>query len=106
MTINTQYLQSALTALLRAAELAPTDPKIRYNLALLYFNLGQEEMAFQNLQKTIDLKPNYDAPHYALALFYEQKGQKEKAREEFQYILDNINPAYQPAIEKLKSFKD
>jgi len=101
--IDEKYLQAALASLLRAAELAPTDPKIQYNLGLLYAGLGQQQLALQALQKTIELKPNYDAPHYALALFYEQEGNKQKAKEELLYILEKIDSKYQPALEKLKT---
>ena len=103
--IDTKYNQEALKSLIRASELAPTDAKITYNLGVLYSKLGQEETAVQVLEKTVELKPNYDQARYALALFYEKKGQNAKAKEQYQYILEKINPNYEPAIEKLKKLK-
>lgn len=102
--LEPRYYQVALQALLRGTELAPTDPKIRYNLALVYLTLGQNELATKTLEETIQLKPNYEDPRYALALIYEQAGEKQKAREQLEYILNHINPASQKAKEKLESF--
>lgn len=59
-TIDEKYYQDALKTLLRAAELAPTDPKITYNLGLLYYYLGQKNEAIKTIEKTLELKPNYD----------------------------------------------
>jgi len=103
--IDTKYNQEALKSLIRASELAPTDAKIAYNLGVLYAKLGQEETAIQVLEKTVELKPNYDQARYALGLFYEKKKQIAKAKEQYQYILEKINPNYEPAIEKLKKLK-
>jgi len=101
--IDPKYYQLALQALLRGAELAPTDPKIRYNLALVYLTLGQNQQAIKTLQETIQLKPNYEDPRYALALIYEQAGEKQKAKEQLEYILKYINPASERAKEKLQN---
>jgi len=101
--IDPKYYQLALQALLRGAELAPTDPKIKYNLALIYLTLGQNQQAIKALEETIQLKPNYEDPRYALALIYEQAGEKQKAKEQLEYILKNINPASEKALEKLKN---
>jgi O-antigen ligase len=57
--INPLYLQESLAALNRAVELAPTDPKVRYNLGLIYLVLEQEETAKKIFQQTLELKPNY-----------------------------------------------
>jgi putative inorganic carbon (HCO3(-)) transporter len=104
VTLEPKYYQIALQALLRGTELAPTEPKIKYNLALVYLTLGQSELATKTLEETIQLKPNYEDPRYALALIYEQAGKKQKAREQLEYILNHINPVSQKAKEKLESF--
>ncbi|OGY15190.1 MAG: hypothetical protein A3I52_02050 [Candidatus Blackburnbacteria bacterium RIFCSPLOWO2_02_FULL_40_10] len=43
----------------RAVQLAPTDPKIRYNLGALYSRLGDNEKAMEILQIALKLKPDY-----------------------------------------------
>jgi O-antigen ligase len=100
-----KYNQQALEALLMANKLAPTDPKIMYNLALVYGRLNQQETAIKTLEEAVELKPNYDHVRYALALFYEEKGEIDKAREQLEYILEKITPNYQSAIEKLEKLK-
>jgi hypothetical protein len=100
--IDEKYNQNALDSLLAATELAPTDAKVSYNLGLIYAYVGQDETTIKTLEKTIELKPNYGDARYALALFYEQKGRREEAKKQLEYILQNINPNYQLAIEKLK----
>jgi tetratricopeptide (TPR) repeat protein len=99
---DTQYLAQAFESLLHASKLAPTDAKIKYNLALLYSAAGQNETAIKTLEETIILKPNYEDARLVLALFYEEAGQKDKAKEQYQYILDNINPVNESAKEALK----
>lgn len=100
--IDEKHYQEALASLLQATQLAPTDAKIFYNLAILYSRLNQNQTAILTLQKTIKLKPNYEAAHWALALFYEQENKTQEAREELEYILKNINPESQKVKEKLE----
>ena len=101
-SVNPKYQQDTLKTLLRAAELAPTDAKIFYNLGLLYSRLDQRETAIKTLEKTIELKPNYAKARYALALLYKEKGKIKEAKEELKYILEKINPADIQAKNKLK----
>lgn len=100
--IDEEYSQAALASLLQAAELAPTDAKIHYNLGLLYVRVGQEEAAIKTLEKTVELKPNYADARYALALFYEKDGKIKEARAQLEYILEKIDPNHETAKEKLK----
>lgn len=72
-----QYNQLAATELEDARSLAPTDPKLAYNLALVYTRLGKNNEAKEQLQQAIALKPNYESPYYALTLLYEQTNQKD-----------------------------
>lgn len=98
---NPNYYQESYNSLLKAKELAPTDAKIYYNLALLYARLEQEDLAVQTLEETIRLKPNYDTARYALALFYEKQDKEDLAQTQYRYILENINPEHEGAKEKL-----
>lgn len=101
-TVDPNYQQSALDTLLQAAELAPTDAKIFYNLGLLYSHLNQQNAALETMEKTVELKPNYANARYALALFYQEEGKIKAAREQLEYILEKINPADTQAKNKLK----
>jgi O-antigen ligase len=62
----------AAKELVKARALAPTDPKLAYNLGLVYTRLNDPVKAEAQLQDTIALKPDYAEPYYALTLLYEQ----------------------------------
>lgn len=61
-----------------ARRLAPTDPKLAYNLALVYSRLGDNSRAIDELQAAIALKTDYYEPYYALTLLYESTKQKDE----------------------------
>lgn len=69
---------SAAKELEAARTLAPTDPKLAYNLGLVYSRLpaqaglARSKDAEKQLLEAIELKPNYPDPYYALTLLYEQ----------------------------------
>jgi len=67
--------------------LAPTDPKLVYNLGLLYAKNDDSKLAIQTIEKAIQLKPNYIDARNALVLFYEDAGEKDKALEQLQILL-------------------
>lgn len=71
-SIDAKYHAGAQDELIRARELAPTDPKLAYNLGLVYARLNDLPGAETSLKDAITLKPNYIDPYYALTLLYEQ----------------------------------
>ncbi len=73
---NAEFYQKAAIELEDAVKLAPTDPKLAYNLGLVYTRLGSNDKAIEKFKRAIDLKPNYESPYYALTLLYEQTDQK------------------------------
>ncbi len=89
-TIDPQYMGQALSAITKAVELAPTDPKVRYNYGLILGRVGQTPQALKTFQDAIALKSDYADAHYALALYYDQLGQKNKAREQMEFMLKHI----------------
>jgi len=98
--IDPQFRQPALEAFQSAIDLSPTDPKLRYNLALLYNQLGQTGLAEQVFKEALDLKPNYEAARFNLASLYQQTNQPDLAKLHYQYIVDHF-PSNQTAQEKL-----
>ena len=100
-TINHQYANAALETTIEAIKLAPTDAKLRYNLGLIYNQIGQTGLAEQTLKETIDLKPDYEAARFSLGSLYQQLKQNDLAKVQYQYILDQINPDNQPVKDKL-----
>lgn len=73
--IDEKYNLLAVSELVRARELAPTDPKLAYNLGLVYTRTHEPNQAIEALKTAISLKPDYPDPYYALALLYEQTKQ-------------------------------
>lgn len=101
---STVYNEKALASLQIARILAPTDPKITYNIALLYGRLGQNEEAIKTLEEAVRLKSNYQDARYALALFYHEASKKQEAVGQLEYILKNISPKDKQIQEKLKEW--
>jgi len=64
---NLDYLKSGIATLKLAQKLAPTDPKIFYNLGLIYQTLDQNDKAKENLQKALELKPNFNEAKISLS---------------------------------------
>ena len=100
--INPQNLNKAIDTLSQATKIAPTDPKIKYNLGVFLASADQLDLAIKYLEETIALKPNFEDAHFALALFYQKRGQTPEAKKELEYILQRINPGSQRALQKLK----
>ncbi len=112
-------MDDTIEAIERSHELAPTDAKIMYNLALIYDQAGQRDKAIQVLQETIKLKNNYRDAYYALALMYAEKAKeaeqqgniqvmnenKEQARDTLNEILTRIAPNDTQAKELLQSLE-
>ena len=100
--IDPQYLSSLEKVLSTAQKLAPTDPKITYNLGVLASRQGEKDEAINWLEQTINLKPNYETARLALAKIYQQTGEKEKAEEQLKYLLQFINPQNEEAQKLLE----
>ena len=114
--IDPTLLTQAKTILTQAIDLAPTDPKLMYNLALIELSGGQKEQKGQEgqskvdaaqtgiklLEKTIEMKPNYEAARVALGKQYETHGKTQQALQQYQYIQENITASNQEVNQKIK----
>ncbi|MGI5826198.1 MAG: O-antigen ligase family protein [Patescibacteria group bacterium] len=103
-SIDPEYLEKAIEAVKTAMKLAPTDPKLVYNLGLLYGRTEKVEEALATIHKAIEMKPNYEEARNALATFYEDLGRKQEALEQLEYILQTKknDPSLLERIELLK----
>lgn len=116
--VDSHYLPAALQAIQKAHDLAPTDAKVSYNLALLYAQNGDLQSSVTTLEQTIKLRPNYTEAYYALGLYYHQlsldkNGQvvhqdlEKKAVDTMHFILANLDPQDGLKIHAtLKSWKE
>ena len=111
-SLNDEFYQKALEAAKIAIELSPTEPKLPYNLGLIYLQLDDQEKAIECFKKAVDLKPNLRDPHYALAVVYYEQATSEtnkkllkNAISKLKYILNNIDPGDIDVQEKLKTWQ-
>lgn len=107
-SLNPTYLDQAIAALKKTMALAPTDPKLVYNLGLLYGQKQQVEEALSAIHQAVEMKPNYEEARNALAIFYEDLGEKEKALEQLRIIYAGkpFDESIKERIEKLESSKN
>lgn len=101
-SLDPQYYQSALSTLAKANELAPTDPKIVYNIGLLYDHLKKPALAETAYRKTLELKPNYDQARVSYIALLTDQNRLDDARTQYQALLNDY-PQYEgkfPLLEK------
>ncbi len=102
-TLNPDFLTDAEKILEQAIQLSPTDPKLRYQLAIIAFGLEKNDKGFEFLQQAIELRPNYGKARLVLADKLAEKDKVNEARAEYQYILDHISPDDELVKKKLNS---
>jgi O-antigen ligase len=90
--IDPQYYASAQAALETARQLAPTDPKLLYNLALIYESVDQPEKAQTAYEQAISLKPNYEQARKSFAEFLAQQKNYPAALEQYRYVDEVLKP--------------
>lgn len=104
-TADPKKKEEVLYGLERAAALAPTDPKIAYNLGVIYAQSGQVEKANKILQNAVKLKPDFRDAHFGYALFLRDQKQNEKALAQLNFILTKLDPNDREAKKKLEEWK-
>lgn len=81
VTQNPDYHIQAAEELIQARKLAPSDPKLAYNLGLVYSRIGDIDKAESEMRQAIELKKDYQDAYYALTLIFEQTGNEAKIPE-------------------------
>jgi tetratricopeptide (TPR) repeat protein len=90
--LDPKYLNDSLAAIETAIALSPTDPKVRYNRALILNSLKEKDEALSEISKAIELKPDYRDAYITKALLLVQYDEKEKAREVVAEIFKKFDP--------------
>ena len=98
------HYQAAAEELEQARLLAPTDPKLAYNLGLIYTRLNNADKAIAQLQDSISLKPDYPEPYYALTLLYEQTKQTGKVPDLLSSAKTNLATYSSQLKEKIEKY--
>lgn len=89
---NNEYLLLAEEPLVTVSQIATNDPKVYYQLGILYLKNNKPQLGLTNLEKSVELKPNYKEGRFALGLTYIDLLRFPDAVEQFQYILNHIDP--------------
>ena len=104
--LDHKYQKSAYQLLLAAHQLAPINPKITYNLAVLAYQQDDLDQAITWLEITIFLKPDYQDGYYWLAKFYQENNQTDKAKEIIKFLINSLNPNYPEAKALLEELEN
>lgn len=102
--LDEQYLDQAKQTLLTARKLAPTDPKLVYQQALIEQAQHQPQEAIATFQQALNMKSDYHQALYQLALAYEQQQQYAQALKQYQQLL-NLLPHDQNVENKIKQLE-
>jgi len=101
-TFDPQFNKMAIEALTKALNLSPNDPKILYNLAILYSRENDNDRAIELLKKAKEIKANYRDAYYALSVFYTELKKPEEAKAELMEYLTKVDPNDKDFLERTK----
>lgn len=89
---DAKFLTEAARILEDSIKISPNDPKLYYQLGLMYLKNGKNDLGLKALEKAVELKPNYKEGRFALGLTYKDFEQFDKAKIQLNYILQKIDP--------------
>jgi len=98
------FYQQTRDELIAARALAPTDPKLAYNLGLVYSRLSDLPHAIKEMEEATKLKNNYYEPYYALTLLYENTKDTAKLIELLKQAKENFPQLPEPLAEKAQVY--
>ena len=114
INLKTESLENGMKSLLKARQLAPTDPKIPYSLTIFYSLLSDEEkdsekkvlyknLSMKSISDTLALKPNFRDGYALKASLHKKYNETAEAKKAYQYILEKINPKDEESLKEIKS---
>ena len=101
--LDPTFTKKTIEVLDKTISLAPTDPKLYYNKAIVLGQVDQIDEAIDTLKKAIELKPNYRDAYFALALFYFDQENEKQAVETMNIVLKLI-PNDPEALEQMNDW--
>ena len=104
-SLDAKYLDKTVETLDRTITLAPTDPKLYFNKALVLASQQKLDLAIQALQETVNLKPNYKEALVTLADFYFENNENQKAIQTAKRVLE-LSPDDIEAKKQLEKFTE
>lgn len=103
--INPKYNELTIQTILETIQKAPTDPKLIYNLGLMYGKNGNVELAIETIEQSLQMKPNFADARNALAQYFETLGLYPEAIEQLEYLNKYINPNDFTIVERINQLK-
>jgi tetratricopeptide (TPR) repeat protein len=83
-------LDEAIPLLSRAAEIAPAEFKVHYELGKAYFDANRFDPAGKQAEAAVKLNPADSSGHYLLGRIYQRLGRTDLAREQFRLTSELI----------------
>jgi len=90
--IDPAFITEAIKALEKGIDLSPSDPKMQYNLGILYGQADLKDKSLDAMKKSIDLKPNYREGYYGLYLMNKETGHTDEAIQTVKDYLQKVDP--------------
>jgi len=98
---NQKYLETAAETIEAARQLAPTDPRLVYELAVIREAQQKSDQAIELAELAVELRPAYEEARMQLAALYEQTARPELALEQYRYIVTQIAPSNEIALDRI-----
>lgn len=76
-------LDLAEATLLRGVDMAPRDPRIRHNLALVYLKQKDLDKALATFEQVLAIEATYPNAHYYIGLIHEMRGDEASAKDHY-----------------------
>lgn len=100
--ITPEFQEETIAALKTARELSPTDPKLPYNLGVLYRSMGKPDDAAAALMEAILLRPIDQSALLELADLEVERGNRDEAKKLYERVLQ-LSPSSKEIQEKIAS---
>lgn len=82
--------REGLAELLKAEKIDPANPELQHEIALVYQDIGEYDIALVHFKKAIQLKPDFSEAYNNMGILYSQKDQLEEALDSFNKAVSNI----------------
>lgn len=92
----------AISHLAQAISLDPTNPRLRLQLGILYYNLNDKVQALKLINQAQELKPNWEMPYLNLYSYYMEAKDFQRAKANLEQVVSLTSPQ-SPDYEKLQA---
>jgi type IV pilus assembly protein PilF len=89
-SLMAQNYTEALTALLKATELAPNDSDILNNLGMAYYFKGERDLAVKTIERSLEINPKNSDARVNLASIYFKEGRINDAEQLYKVVAKDL----------------